>query len=917
MINRLVKTSCPQAPLQSTFIYNIWVFESLLQTKLYIPPLRPNLVPRPQLIQRLNQGLQLGHKLSLVSAPAGFGKTTLVSEWVARGERVAGWLSLDEGDDDPVRFLAYFVAALQTIAPAIGEGVLGMIQSPQPPPTEMMLTALVNEIATLPDNIIVVLDDYHVLDAKSVDHILAFLLEHLPQQMHLVIATREDPDLPLARLRARDQLTELRAIDLRFTEAETADFLNLVMGLNISEDVITGLENRTEGWIAGLQLAAISMKGRQDNSGFIEALSGSHHFILDYLVEEVLEQQPRDVQEFLLKSSILKRMTGTLCDAVTGDSDSQGILAQLERANLFLVSLDDERRWYRYHHLFAGLLKSILGKRKPVEEIYELHRRASRWHRSEGYLEEAMVHTIAAQDFEQAASMIEENFATMFSRSEVPVLLGWIDKLPQEIVRDHPWIDVYRANTLALAGQPTEVDLLLEGAQERIDPEDPQSSALLGHIAAIHAYTANLRGDAARSIEMAALAERRLPEDFSTARGMTAYTLADTYFASDDMDSASQKLLQLVRIGQETGQLMMLVPALCDLASVKKVQGRLHQAQELYDSAFQWMTKRGGLDSRVRCSYEFGLADLFRERNQLDAAYEHVMTGLKYRQRLGGYLVVGDLTLMRVLQAQGDVEGALKALRKAEEYMQTYHFQLAIGIEFKTARVVQWLAVGDVETATHWAGECRGGSEREQITLARLRLAEGHAAEAQYLLVAQRGLAGEGGRNGRLIEILGLLAIALEEQGQFDEAAATLSQAIYLAKTEGFKRLFLDMGRPLSALLERLAMRPTAAKITPIPAAYGHDLLAAFKQEREAQKSQAPDRVSPFPLSDELLLSPLTEREVDVLRLLAEGLSNKEIAGRLIVAPSTVKQHLKNIYSKLDVHSRTQAVTRGQELHLL
>ena len=893
------------------------MIESLLQTKLYIPPLRPKLVPRSHLIERLSHGLQTGHKLTLVSAPAGFGKTTLVSEWVARSERPTAWLSLDEGDNNLTRFLAYFVAALQAIAPNIGEEILGSIQSSEPPPLDSMLTSLVNELTSLPDDFIAVLDDFHVIEAKSVDNVLSFLLENLPQQMHLVIATRQDPDLHLGRLRAQDQLTELRAADLRFSEAETAEFLNLVMGLEISGDDIAELESRTEGWIAGLQMAAISMQGRKDKSGLVQSLSGSHHFILDYLVEEVLDQQPPDIQEFLLETSILKQLTATLCGAVTGVGDSQTLLTQLEQANLFLVPLDDERRWYRYHHLFADLLASILRQRKGIEEVHELHLRASRWHRARGYLEEAMFHTIAAQDFEQAALMIEDNFASMFARSEVPVLLGWIEMLPQEIVREHPWIDVYRANTLALASQLDEIDPLLEGVEGRIKPEDPRSPALLGHIAAIHAFVANLRGDAPRSMKMALLAEKQLPASNSTARGMAAYTLADTSIACDDMASASQRLLELIQIGQESGQLMMIVPALCDLAFIKKVEGQLFQAKELYDKAYQWMKRQKGLDSRVRCAYEFGLADLLREWNQVDAAYEHLTTGFEYRQRLGGYLIVGEIAQMRVLQARGNVEGIMESLRNAEQFFQTHRFQLAISIEFKTARVVQCLEAGDVETASHWAKECRGGSEREQIALARLRLAQGRMADAQRLLANQHVLAEEGGRAGRLIEILGLLAIALQAQGKSSQATATLSQAIFMARPEGYKRLFLDMGRPLSELLERLTVRRPAVKTAHFPGQYERDLLDTFRQERAAPRNQVPDMVFPSHLPAETSVSPLTERELDVLRLLAEGLSNKEIAGRLIVAPSTVKQHLKNIYGKLDVHSRTQAVARGRELNLL
>ncbi len=578
----------------------------ILQTKLYVPGARPSLVPRSRLIEKLNGGLK--GKLTLVSAPAGFGKTTLISEWVQQCECTVAWISLDEGDNDSVRFLAYFVAALQKIVPDVGEFALR--QSRQRSSTESVLTAVINSIAANPEECILVLDDYHLISAQSIHDALTFLLDHQPPQMRLVIATRSDPPLPLARLRARGEMKELRADDLRFTTDEATVFLNKQLGLDLSPEDVAVLEKRTEGWIAGLQMAAISMQGRKDKSAFIEVFSGDHHFILDYLVEEVLEQQSRNVQDFLLTTAILERMTGTLCDTITEGNNSQAILTRLEQANLFLVPLDDERRWYRYHHLFADLLKSILRQRRSAGQIRELHRRASRWHQNEGSLEEAMIHAMAAQDFEQAALLIEENIASMFSRNEVPVLLGWIDKLPQEIVLDRPWIDIYRANTLVLASQLDEVDPLLEGVAKRIKPGDPQSSELLGHIAAIRAYLANLHGDATRVIEMAALTKRLLPEVHLTARGMAAYALADSYFAGDDLNSASEALLDMLRVGQKTGQLMLSIPAMCDLAAIKKVQGRLHQAKELYDRAHQLMMERKGLDSRVRCAYEFGLADL-------------------------------------------------------------------------------------------------------------------------------------------------------------------------------------------------------------------------------------------------------------------------------------------------------------------
>ena len=408
----------------------------ILATKLYVPPPRPKAVLRPRLIERLNEGLH--GKLTLISAPAGFGKTTLVSEWVAgcASEPVA-WLSLDEGDNDPARFLTYLIAALQTIEANIGKGMLGLLQSPQPPPTEAILTALLNEIATIPDHFVLVLDDYHVLDAKPVDHALTFLLEHLPPQMHLVIATREDPHLPLARLRARGQLTELRAADLRFTPAEAAEFLNQVMGLNLSAEDIAALETRTEGWIAGLQLAALSMRGQQDATSFINAFTGSHHFVLDYLLEEVLHQQSESVQAFLLRTSILDRLCGPLCDAVLLDPSASGqeTLEYLERANLFIVPLDDERRWYRYHHLFGDLLRQRLGKPR---EFAEFNLRASRWHEENGDLGAAFHHAIAAGDFVRAARLAEAAWQGMDESFQTAAWLGWVKKLPEEVIRVRP-----------------------------------------------------------------------------------------------------------------------------------------------------------------------------------------------------------------------------------------------------------------------------------------------------------------------------------------------------------------------------------------------------------------------------------------------------------------------------------------------
>ena len=893
-----------------------------LRTKLIIPPQRPNLVFRSRLVARLEEGQHHSQCLTLVSAKAGSGKTTLVSGWVHQQARPTAWLSLDSDDNDPYRFFSYLSAALNDVGIKISQPVLNQMEASQIPPPETLFAGLIDPGKASSPSFIITLDDYHLIQNEAIHHALEFLIEHQPPEMHLICITRTDPPLPLARLRARSQIVEIRDRDLQFTSQETAAFFSEVMGLHMPAGVASTLEERTEGWVAGLQLAAISVKGHQeegDLASFVKVFGGTNRYILDYLTEEILKQQPAAILSFLVESAILERMSGELCDAVRFDQtednpsiNSQSILNQLEQTNLFVVPLDDERRWYRYHHLFADLLTDMMEQQLTKNHICELHRRASRWHQREGSLEEAMRHAMAAQDYEQAASMIDENIASMFSHNEVPVLLGWIEKLPEDIVNGCPWIAVHRANTLVLVGRPDEIEPLLKSVEQHIEPNAPRRSELSGHIAAIRAYAANLAGDAAGAIEMATLAKKHLPDDHPAGQGTANYTLADTYIALDDMGKASQALLEMLKVGEMTGQLMIIIPALCDLAAVRKIQGKLHQAKELFDQAYQWLQDHDSLDSRLRCSYEFGRADLLREWNQLDAAYEHALIGDAHRQRLGGYQMVGDLTLMRILQARGDLQGALEGLSNAEQIMEAHLLQLAISIEFKTGRILQYLALGDIEKAKHWAKKCNGGSEREQIALASLHLAQGQAIEAQRLLDQQSVLAEAGGRTGRLIEILSLQALSLRQLEQPEKAAQVLSQALYLAIPEGYVRTFLDHGQPLYELLGKIVSQDTSAQKMATAAKrlvedYARQLLKAFQLEGQI-RSQG---------EAQALIDPLTNRELEVLEWLAAGLSNKTIADRLVVAPSTVKQHLKNIYGKLDVHNRTEAVARGRELGLL
>src|SRR6266704_1195932 len=534
----------------------------ILATKLYIPRPRPNVVSRPRLLERLNEGLH--RKLTLIAAPAGFGKTTLVSAWVAGCDQQVAWLSLEEGENDPTRFLTYLVAALQTIAPNIGKGVLDVLQSPQPPPPEAMLTTLLNDLTTISDHFVLVLDDYHVIDAKPVDIALTYLVEHLPPQMHLVIATREDPQLPLARLRARGQLTELRATDLRFTPSEAAVFLNQGMGLNLSAEDIARLATRTEGWIAGLQLAAISLQGQQDAASFITSFTGSHHFVMDYLVEEVLGQQSESVQTFLLRTSILDRFCGPLCDAVLMDPSASGreTLEYLEHANLFIVPLDNERRWYRYHHLFADLLRqrlhqSIASSTGDAEsQVNALRIRASVWYEDHGLEIEAFHHAVAANDVERAARLVEGKGMPLQFRGAVTPVLHWLKSLPKTVLDARPSLWVMYASALSMTGHLTGVEEKLQAAEaalQGVEPEDDKTRNLVGHIAAIRALVAAAENQVEPIIAQSRRALEYLHPDNLAVRTATIWKLGIAYHLQGDRAAASRAYTEAIAISQASG----------------------------------------------------------------------------------------------------------------------------------------------------------------------------------------------------------------------------------------------------------------------------------------------------------------------------------------------------------------------------
>ena len=899
----------------------------ILATKLYIPPLRPNVVLRPRLTEQLNAGLH--RKLTLISAPAGFGKTTLLSEWVAHCERPTAWLSLDAGENDLTRFLLYLVAAVQTVAPTIGEGILRVLQSPQPPPIDAILTTLLNDIAALPDPFILVLDDYHLIDAQPVDQTLTFLLEHLPPQLHLVIATREDPPLPLARLRVRGQLSELRAADLRFTASEAADFLKGVMDLDLSVQDIALLETRTEGWIAGLQLAALSMQGRSDTAGFIQAFTGSHRFVLDYLVEEVLQHQPEHVRWFLSQTALLDRLTGPLCDAVTGQEDGSGTLEALERGNLFVIPLDDTRQWYRYHHLFAEVLQARLREEHP-EQVPALHRRASAWYEQNGLRSDAIRHALIAEDFGRAAGLVELESRAMLTTRQDETLRGWLKALPDELVRARPVLSAYYAVALLAHDLEASEDRLRD-AERSLDgtariserPEAPSAPMVVvdeeefrclpGITAITRAYHAGALGDVSGSVTYARRALDLLPEDDHLWRGAAAALLGDASWTSGELETAYRSFVNSMASLRMTGDITQLSTGAFILADIRTAQGRLREAERIYEQALQLAAGQGESMPPKTADLYVGMSELRRERNDLDGAVQDLLKS----KELGAHSGLSQnryrwyVAMARIKEAQGDFGGALDLLDEAERLYIRSPDPYVRPVAALKARV--WIRQGRLTEVLEWAREAGLSSgddlsyvrEFEHITLARVLIArytsdrvDSAIHEAMSLLERLLQAADEGGRMGSVIEILVLQALAYEAQSNDALALAPLSRALVLAEPEGYVRIFVDEGTSVAVLLEKAAKHGIAPN-------YVRHLLTAL--------GKAEDRTP----GNQVMIEPLSERERDVLRLLATDLTGPEIARELMVSPSTMRTHTSHIYGKLGVNSRRAAVRRAEELALL
>jgi LuxR family maltose regulon positive regulatory protein len=914
--------------------------EILLRTKLSVPPLRAGLVPRPHLIEHLDQGLQAGHKLTLISAPAGFGKTTLVCEWVASlrldtvkesqiTNRIA-WLSLDEDDNDPTRFLAYFISALkqvQGIETTLGDAALNMLRSPQPPPTKVVLTSLINEVSDVQERIVFVLDDYHSIEyASSIDDAISFLLEHLPLQLHLVIATREDPNLQISRLRGRDQLTEVRAADLRFTSAEAAEFLNQVMGLDLSANDISTLETRTEGWIAGLQLAALSMQGHKDATSFIKSFTGSHRLVLDYLIEEVLEQQPESVQAFLLETSILNRLTGSLCDALTGQENSQETLEMLDRANLFIIPLDEQRHWYRYYHLFADLLRQRLHHTQPGQ-LPTLHQRASEWYEQNGFFDEAIEHTLRGDDFKKAAQLIEEQVDAI---SEHPKILRWLDELPVEVISSKPQLCIFRARHLFSNGQLEKAEQALQVAEHALDTkfigqtgsksieQDQQSNAarnvIIGMTAVIRAFLAIYKGHIQETIDQSRKALDHLPEQNVTWRSAAALPFGDAIMFKGDIEASYDTRMETLEMSKKSGHPFLILVSNGRLAWTLRHQGKLKQVIELCEQQLQYANQFGLSNMSVSGWIMTLWGEALAEINEMAGAIQKANNGVELIGSGSGDLAVfgwGNLNLVRILFSNGDMVGAKEVIQRLENIIQDTHRLILNQIFAWKARI--WLEENELEAASKWVEEfylkanekLNLLSEIECIVLTRTLIDQGSLDEATKLLQQLLNAAEVGKHTSRIIKILILQAMVFQAGDDTTQALVTLERALTLAKQEDFVRIFVDEGPPMARLLHDALSRGISPD-------YVRQLLGAFPLDESEQATSTKSKVD-----QSELIEPLSEREIEVLQLVAEGLTSREIAARLYLSPNTVKVHTRNINSKLGVNSRVKAVVKARTLGIL
>ena len=909
---------------------------SMLDTKFYRPRSRPGALSRARLVDVLDRGTAA--TLTLVSAPAGFGKTTLLAQWLERcthGDRggpSVAWLSLDAGDNEPRTYWTYLMTALGTAVPEVAVQELTSLQAADPPPIRGLLTPLLNDLGALPTDLVLVLDDYHVIESREVHEAMAFLLEHAPPRLHLVITSRADPAFPLARLRARGQLVEVRSADLRFTSEEAASYFD-AMGLGLSAAEVSTLGERTEGWIAALQLAALSVQGREDVAGFIESFTGNDRYIVDYLVEEVLQTQPDHIEQFLLQTSILDRLTGAVCDAVTEQDGGKATLEALDRANLFLVPLDDHRRWYRYHHLFVDVLRARLLDEHP-QLVPELHRRASGWHEQAGERAEAIRHALIATDFARAADLVEREYPASRRDRREGALLGWLKALPDEVLRNRPVLSVAYAGALLSNGAVEGVEQRLldaerwlsttgdgmpaskAGPAEMVVINEAEFRRLPGWVAIYRGAQALVQGETSAAVVHAHGALALLDEADKIAIAAASALLGLASWGQGDLDAAHQAYAACSTLFHQTGHLSDVLACAITLADICVTQGRLREAMCTYERALPRDVRdrsKGAPVLRGTADMYVGMSEVHRERNELDAAKQclRISSELGEHNGLPQNRYRSRVAMARVHEAEGDLDAALDLLDDADR---TYVADFAPEVRPVSALKARlWVRQGRLDQAFAWA-QRRGVSvdeelsyrrEFEHLTLARLLIArsdtggsEHDLAAANRLLDRLLGAAEEGGRTGSVLQVLVLQALGAQLRDETSLALMPLHRALESAAPEGYVRVFLDEGPAMTTLLRVSAARGVMPD-------YAGLLLGAAPVQLTSSTRPRP------------LVEPLSERERDVLRLLATDLAGPDIARELVISLSTVRTHTRSIYAKLGVTGRRAAVRRAGDLNLL
>ncbi len=889
----------------------------ILRTKLHIPQLRSELVSRPYLLEKLDEGLKC--RLTLISSPAGFGKTTLLSQWVRHKGLPTGWITLNKDDNDFPRFLSYLITALQNVSPAVEPDALELLHAPQPPPIQAVLTVLLNQIDHIPFDFLLILDDYHLIEQAGIHQAVETLLKHMPPQMHMVIVSRGDPPIQLARLRGQGQLVELRLGDLRFSAEDCANFFTKSLDKPLSVSDLQRLLERTEGWVTGLQMAAISIQGRKDISGFIQSFSGSHRYILDYLIEEVLEKQSDDVRDFLIQTSILEQFTGALCNTITDRDDAVEILDYLEKSNLFIVPLDDHRQWYRYHRLFADLLQARLRETSP-DLVPGLHERAGIWYQENGYISSAVDHALAAGKHQRAIALIKDVAEKMLMRSESSSLMAWRKKLPADLIPKYPNLAFVFLWAQAIQEYRFEE---IQAALDRLENED---ALLPGRKATLLAFIEISKFEIGNAEPYARQALDDLDEGDSYFRSFALWIYGLIQAINNNLHESIQVFEDLYRLSQNQHNLMFAMLTACQMARAQMHLGRLAESEKIYLKALAAGKNRHGGYLPIAGEALMGLGDLYREQNLLDQATDHLLEGIELTKMWRDVAALeGYLYLARVKQAQDDWPAAEDALDKAMAMAVKYD---ATDIDDRMVEIGQarlWLATGDVASVEALAAklDIQNSADldswkdqtpvefhfkiRESVILTRLCLKQEKYSEALAWIDRQLGAFKTLGRKESLVEVYLLQAETYQALGNSGEALQSLNQALAIAEPAGYLRIFLDQGPPIQKLLERSSRTP-----------YVNQLITLFRTTQEKHPLDPETLSDPKNISDpQYLIDPLSERELEILRLLPTNLTTPEIAQRLFISVSTVRSHIKSIYSKLNVHRRSEAVNHADELGLL